>query len=144
MCTCGQVVLAVGIIGGAILVGGIVIGFTSALDRVINDQIAQSVRLKQGTEQYDRWMKLPFPLEFKVYAFNVTNPNEILVGQKPVVEEIGPFVYEEYRQKEDVIYNEETDTYTYRQRFIFHFNKELSAYPEDTVITVLNAALQGP
>ncbi|KRT85086.1 hypothetical protein AMK59_881, partial [Oryctes borbonicus] len=99
--------------------------------------------MEQGTEQYDRWVKLPFPLQFKVYVFNVTNPDEILEGYKPVVKEIGPFVYDEYRQKEDIIFEEESDTYTYTQRLIYHFNEELSAFPEDTEVTVLNAALQG-
>jgi len=38
-------------------------------------------------------VKLPQPLNFKVYIFNVTNPDRIQQGAIPIVEEIGPYVY---------------------------------------------------
>lgn len=53
----------------------------------------QSTRLVKGTEQYDRWVELPQPLEFKVFIFNVTNVEEVQRGGLPKVEEIGPYVY---------------------------------------------------
>lgn len=54
---------------------------------------SQSVQLVKGTEQYDRWVEVPQPLEFKVYIFNVTNQDEIQRGMPPKVHEIGPYVY---------------------------------------------------
>jgi hypothetical protein len=38
--------------------------------------------------------EIPFPLTFKAYLFNILNPDEIMRGSKPRVEEIGPFVFE--------------------------------------------------
>lgn len=38
--------------------------------------------------------KIPFPLTFKVYLFNVTNSDEIVGGAKPILKEIGPYVFE--------------------------------------------------
>lgn len=55
--------------------------------------ILQSVRLERGTDQFNRWEELPFPLHFKVYAFHVVNPDAILEGARPIVQEVGPFVY---------------------------------------------------
>lgn len=55
--------------------------------------ISQEVVLKEGTEQYERWVNIPQPINFKVYFFNVSNPNEIINGATPVVKEIGPFFY---------------------------------------------------
>lgn len=52
----------------------------------------QSV-LKEGTEQFDRWVDIPQPLHMKVYIFNVSNPKEIENGETPIVKEIGPFIY---------------------------------------------------
>lgn len=53
----------------------------------------QSVIIADGSEQYNRFVKLPQPLNFKVYIFNVTNPDRIQQGAIPIVEEIGPYVY---------------------------------------------------
>jgi lysosome membrane protein 2 len=47
----------------------------------------------KGTEQYDRWVEVPQPLDFKVYIFNVTNVEEVQRGLIPKVEEIGPYIY---------------------------------------------------
>lgn len=59
----------------------------------IHFQIPQSVELIRDTAQYERWVELPQPLDFKVYIFNVTNVDEIQQGMQPKVEEIGPYVY---------------------------------------------------
>jgi scavenger receptor class B protein 1 len=40
------------------------------------------------------WSKIPFALEFRIYLFNVTNPDEIKAGQKPILKEVGPFFFE--------------------------------------------------
>ena len=52
------------------------------------------MRLIKGTEAYEQWRKLPVTLEFKIYLFNVTNPDEVQNGANPIVQEIGPYVYE--------------------------------------------------
>lgn len=53
----------------------------------------QNTVIVEGTEQFDRWVDIPIPFDFKVYVFNVTNPREIENGGVPNVQEIGPFVY---------------------------------------------------
>ncbi|KAI4470885.1 scavenger receptor class b type-1 sr-b1 [Holotrichia oblita] len=146
MRTRSKVILALGILGGilgaALFVVGFILGFSGALDGPINREIENSVRLENNTAQFDRWVTLPFPLQFKIYAFNVVNPDEILKGAVPIVEEVGPFVYNQRRQKEDIEYDEETDSYKYTQRQLFEFDEELSAFSDDTIITVLNMPLQ--
>lgn len=42
---------------------------------------------------FEKWRKLPMPLNFKVHVFNVTNVDDIMAGKKPIVQEVGPFVY---------------------------------------------------
>lgn len=42
----------------------------------------------------DLYLKLPIPLDFRVYFFNISNPDEVKEGGKPVLKELGPYCYE--------------------------------------------------
>lgn len=42
---------------------------------------------------YTMWKDVPVPFFMSVYFFHVLNPTEILNGEKPMVEERGPYVY---------------------------------------------------
>lgn len=42
---------------------------------------------------YTMWKDVPVPFFMSVYFFNVLNPKEILAGEKPMVEQRGPYVY---------------------------------------------------
>ena len=39
------------------------------------------------------WKEIPVPVYLSVYFFNIVNPEEIIQGQKPQVQERGPYVY---------------------------------------------------
>lgn len=54
----------------------------------------QQIQIDESSEMFEKWRKLPMPLTFKIYVFNVTNPDEINKGAKPKLAEIGPYVYE--------------------------------------------------
>nr|XP_022900239.1 sensory neuron membrane protein 2-like [Onthophagus taurus] len=101
------------------------------------------VRLKNGTDQYDRWKQLPVGIEFKIYLFHVKNWREVTFeGAKPEVEEKGPYVYKEFRRKENITYDEAEDSLTYIQYTRFEFDEELSGdLREDDKVVTLNAGL---
>ncbi|MEQ2167507.1 Scavenger receptor class B member 1, partial [Goodea atripinnis] len=42
---------------------------------------------------YTMWRDIPVPFFMSVYFFHVLNPQEILNGEKPMVEQRGPYVY---------------------------------------------------
>lgn len=66
------------------------IGFPMFLKNKIKSQF----NLKPGSEIRQNWEKFPIPINLKIYVFNITNPNQAQNGEKVIVEEIGPFVFE--------------------------------------------------
>lgn len=53
----------------------------------------QNMVLQNGTKVFDSWEKPPLPVYIQFYFFNVTNPEEILQGEIPLLEEVGPYTY---------------------------------------------------
>lgn len=53
----------------------------------------QEVVLENGTEAFAVWQNPPPPVYMQFYFFNLTNPQEVLSGDRPVVIELGPYTY---------------------------------------------------
>jgi hypothetical protein len=45
---------------------------------------------------------VPVPVYMKVYFFHVNNPDEVVDGARPVLDERGPYSWKEYREKIDI------------------------------------------
>lgn len=54
---------------------------------------SQQVVLENDTIQMQRFEDIPFFLTFKARLFNISNPEDVLIGGIPVVRELGPYVY---------------------------------------------------
>ncbi|KAH0812121.1 hypothetical protein GEV33_010671 [Tenebrio molitor] len=90
------------------------------------------------------YLKIPIPLDFRVYFFNITNPSEVQEGQTPVVKEIGPYCYDAYKEKIDVLENEGEDSLTYTPYETYFFNQERSgSLTGDDYVTVLHPLIVG-
>ena len=78
--------------------------------------------------------------------FNVTNSEEVKAGKKPIVKEVGPYVYREVRRKENVLEVDE-DKVKYGLYMEYHFDKGqteasgCSGCTQDDQITVVNPLL---
>ncbi|XP_026669914.1 sensory neuron membrane protein 1 isoform X2 [Ceratina calcarata] len=139
-----------GIIGGSMLAFGIV--FCSIFfPPFLRSQVKKQVRLKDGSEMRDLWSNFPFPLDFKVYLFNVTNPVEITAGEKPIVKEVGPFFYDEYKQKVDLVDREEDDSVEYNIKTTWYYNPSRSNgltgeeeiyFPHIVILTMVKTTLK--
>ena len=92
-----------------------------------------------STEIYKDWLNPPFDIYMKYYLYNLKNGDDFQNGSKPIFEEIGPFVYREFRIKEDITDNLNF-TITYKERKRYQFVPELSPYLESFPITSLNVA----
>lgn len=56
--------------------------------------MSQEMALSKKTDVRQMWEKIPFALDFKVYFFNYTNPEEVHNGGIPIVKEVGPYYFE--------------------------------------------------
>lgn len=39
------------------------------------------------------WEESPVPIPLRIYLFNVTNPDEVDAGEKPNLQEVGPYTF---------------------------------------------------
>lgn len=94
---------------------------------ILKSQIGQSLMLIEGTEAADRFESPPVPTYLKIFIFNVTNPEEVNEdAAKPILEEIGPYVYRQNKRKIIKEWNETLGTITYQEVPTFHFEPSMS------------------
>ncbi|XP_014209085.1 sensory neuron membrane protein 1-like [Copidosoma floridanum] len=96
------------------------------LPPVVKSQVKAKVELRPGKFMRKIWSTFPFSLDFSVYLFNVTNPDEITQGAKPIVHEVGPFVYDEWIEKTDQIDHDDDDSVSFTFKYTYYFNAEKS------------------
>ncbi|XP_016325649.1 lysosome membrane protein 2-like [Sinocyclocheilus anshuiensis] len=95
-------VYGAGILCVLLLIAGIAMALAQVFQKLINNTIKEQVVLENGTEAFSVWRDPPPPVYMQFYFFNLTNPAEVLEGDKPFVLQIGPYTYREYRPKEEV------------------------------------------
>ncbi|KAJ9584878.1 hypothetical protein L9F63_020778 [Diploptera punctata] len=137
-----NLILCTGLSGFVVFVAGVALGWFG-FPVIILREVRNGVVLANDSEAFERWRKLPIPIQYKVYLFNVTNPDDVMQGANPIVQEVGPYHYDEYREKYDIV-SEEDDTLSYYENTTFFFNQEMSGNNSpDDVINFLNVALLG-
>uniref|UniRef100_A0A3Q4GPF7 Scavenger receptor class B member 1 n=1 Tax=Neolamprologus brichardi TaxID=32507 RepID=A0A3Q4GPF7_NEOBR len=110
---------------------------------VIDDQIVKHTVIDPKNDlTYTMWKDIPVPFFMSVYFFNVLNPAEILKGEKPMVEQRGPYVYRKQCQKENITFHP-NGTVSYREYRQYHFEPSMSAGNESDVVTIPNMLVLG-
>ncbi|XP_039278821.1 sensory neuron membrane protein 2-like [Nilaparvata lugens] len=121
---------------------GVLLG-TIIFPSIIEMKIKEETALSNNSEAFKHWLQPP-PLLFNVYIFNVTNPTEVAAGEKPIVREVGPYVYVQRMIREVIDYHEEDDTLSYATRKIYTFNQQRSgSLKESDKVTMINPTLMG-
>ncbi len=65
----------------------------------------------------------PVPVYMKLYFFNVENAKNVtLLGSRPFLREVGPYVYREVRRKEDLL-EVEGDQLYYSSYMEYYFDE---------------------
>ncbi|XP_068127176.1 lysosome membrane protein 2 [Hyperolius riggenbachi] len=91
-----------GITSLVLLIASIVLLVAHTFMDMVETKVKQETVLKNTSEAFKDWANPPPPIYMKFYFFDVVNPQEVLNGEKPFVHELGPYVYREYRPKENI------------------------------------------
>ena len=110
-------------LGSVFLLTGLVV--LVAGPGMLEKKILQTMALAPGSDRLQSWLVPPVQAHLTGYAFHVTNPDAVQRGEKPVLEEVGPFVYkavtvkdsvDQDTRREQLEYNQDGETLTYRPR----------------------------
>lgn len=63
-------------------------------------------------------------ITYNLYLFDLQNAADVLNGAKPVVVETGPYVYDEYFRKFDIVWSDGGDTVTYNTQRYYVYNQQ--------------------
>lgn len=94
--------------------------------------------LQNGTKVFNSWEKPPLPVYIQFYFFNVTNPEEILQGEIPLLEEVGPYTYRELRNKANIQFGENGTTISAvtNKAYVFERNQSVGDPNVDLIRTI--------
>lgn len=131
------------LLGALLLLVGVVV--LAAGRGLLMKVVLSTMPLKDGSDRFNSWLNPPVQPYLTGYAFNVTNPDEVLKGMKPVLQEVGPFVYKAVTVKNsrnNIVFNEDGETLTYRPRKFYFIDLEKSiSDPDKTFLYAPNIPL---
>ncbi|KAJ0015391.1 hypothetical protein NQD34_009011 [Periophthalmus magnuspinnatus] len=127
-----------GIFSILILILGISLVLSGAFPHFLQALVKKEVILKNGTEAFNAWENPPAPIYMQFYFFNLTNPLEVLDGDRPAVVEIGPYTYREYRPMEEVSFSENGTKVSAVNTKTYIFQPNMSRGPETDLIRTVN------
>ncbi|XP_056592849.1 scavenger receptor class B member 1 isoform X2 [Triplophysa dalaica] len=129
------------VLGGLGVLFGTVLVFVGPI--IIDDQIVKNVQINPKNDlSYTMWKDIPVPFFMSVYFFHVLNPVEILKGEKPMLQQRGPYVYRERRWKDNITFHD-NNTVSYREFRQYFFEESMSVGDESDVVTIPNMLVLG-
>ncbi|KAM4527640.1 lysosome membrane protein 2c [Odontesthes bonariensis] len=131
-------IYGIGVFSILILILGISLVLSDVFPHFIQSVVKTEVVLKNGTETFEAWEDPPAPIYMQFYFFNVTNPLEVLEGDRPAVMEIGPYTYREYRPMEQVAFQDNGTKVTAVNTKTYIFQRNMSRGPESDLIRTVN------
>lgn len=105
---------------------------------------SKHLALSPQSKTFEQWKKPSVPLYLDVYFFNWTNSEDFLDGStKPIMSELGPYRFREIRDKQNIEFNDDNSTVSYRTKSTFYFDEDGSNGTLDDAITQLNIVAVG-
>nr|XP_046231033.1 lysosome membrane protein 2-like isoform X2 [Scatophagus argus] len=129
---------AVGIISALLLVSGFGLIVSHVFRTFMHNRLKKEIVLVEGSRVFESWKTPPPPVYMEFFFFNVTNVDNFLEGAKPVVKQVGPYTYREYRYKDNVSMVENgTKVSAYNTKsFVFLRERSVGDPAVDNITTV--------
>ncbi|XP_030292259.1 lysosome membrane protein 2c isoform X2 [Sparus aurata] len=131
-------IYTIGVFSILILISGIVLVLSDVFPHIVQSVVKKEVVLKNGTMAFEAWENPPAPIYMQFYFFNLTNPMEVLDGDRPAVVEIGPYTYREYRPMEQVNFQDNGTKVSAVNTKTYIFQPNMSRGPESDLIRTVN------
>ncbi|KAI9524716.1 hypothetical protein NQZ68_016725 [Dissostichus eleginoides] len=131
-------IYSTGVLSILLLIAGISLVLSNVFPHILQSVVKKEVVLKNGTEAFEAWENPPAPIYMQFYFFNLTNPLEVLDGDRPAVVEIGPYTYREYRPMEQVDFQENGTKVASVNTKTYIFQRDMSRGPESDLIRTVN------
>lgn len=97
------------------------------------------MELRNGTRTFNLWQHPPIKIEYRIHIFNYTNVKEFETGRasKLRVQELGPYVYQEMKDRVNVVLHENgTVTFQEKRSFVW-----MGGRPDNDTVVVPNVPL---
>ncbi|XP_010787543.1 lysosome membrane protein 2-like [Notothenia coriiceps] len=131
-------IYSTGVLSILLLIAGISLVLSNVFPHILQSVVKKEVVLKNGTEAFEVWENPPAPVYMQFYFFNLTNPLEVVDGDRPAVLEIGPYTYREYRPMEQVDFQENGTKVSSVNTKTYIFQRDMSRGPESDLIRTVN------
>ncbi len=130
--------ISVGVVGAILLVLGAILHW-AVIPKIIHNKVIDQMQLRNGTEAFERFSKLPVPLQWKMTFFEISNPEEFDKNKdvmKLKFNEKGPYVFDERREKYEIEFSKDGFNVSYKEKRDYVFNTKLSGKglsPDDSL-----------
>ncbi|XP_067339779.1 lysosome membrane protein 2-like isoform X2 [Channa argus] len=132
-------VYVVGIMCAFLLVLGIGLFVAQVFRTMMYNRLKKEIVLVEGSRVFESWKSPPPPVYMEYFFFNVTNLDEFLAGKKPVLKQVGPYTYREYRYKDNVsMVENNTMVSAYNVKSFVFLRDKSGGDPAVDVITTVN------
>ena len=136
--------VATAVFGVLFLVLGIAVLLVG--EPLLEQKVEDSMAIAPDSDRLHSWLVPPVQAHLTGYAFHIQNPDEVLKGAKPKLEERGPYVYKAVyiKDTEGMIWSDDATDLTYRPRRFYTYVPELSGEgldPYKDMVTVPNIPL---
>ncbi|XP_042220970.1 protein peste-like [Homarus americanus] len=131
---CRVTLLMLGVLSASLGTAMLSGGYNAMFNAILKSQM----EIQPGSTSYDIWHYTPVPLYLRFYFYNFTNPDEFSKGGKAVLDEVGPYCYREYHEKQNLTFHPNNTVTFFQQRWWLWDQGCSGNLSLDDIITSLN------